>query len=133
MVTERNHRERRPRIGIRDIRDITVSGAPVKRGGPHVNLTCRFPEQTLLDITRLADAMDTSKNAVILWILSQTDLAGLADRAEEHGGGGTFLVDDPTPPAPTGIEESMRWVESMILRVLRAHQDHILERYRERT
>ena len=34
----------------------------MKRGGPHVNFTCRFPEQTLLDITRLADAMDTSKN-----------------------------------------------------------------------
>ena len=129
MVTAREYRERRPRIGIRTTE---FAGAPVKRGGPHQNFTCRFPEQMLLDITRLADAMDTSKNRVIMWVLEQADLANLADLAEEHGGD-TVPVDAPTPPTRTGLEESMRWVESMILQVLREHEGHLLERYMEGT
>ena len=130
MVTEREYQERSPRIGIQGT---PVAGAPVQRGGTHQNFTCRFPEKMLADITRLAGARGASKNSVIMWALGAIDLAKLADRAEEHGGGGTFRVDDTTPPAQESIEESMQWVESMILQVLREHQENILEWYQNRT
>jgi hypothetical protein len=122
MGTQGEYQKRGPREGIQ------VGGAPVQRGGAHKNLTVRFPEKMLADITRLAGARGASKNSVIIWALENLDLARLADMAEEHGNG--TLKSSLHYLVPLRSEE---WMVRMVTqRVLWECRDELLEQYRER-
>ena len=112
---ENGERERRRKMGSHDMGTDCWwrgKGGASHAWGAHKNLTCRFPELLLLDVTRLAHATGSSKNSEIMWILGQTNVGVLANLAEENN---RLRGGDHASPVPVSVEEVTRRAEALRL------------------